>query len=94
MKKQKHYLKRKHIHKRRRVYLTLLALPPTVAAILIGFITIASRIPVISQEGIMLSPIKDPTPLIFSLIMFIVGYFVFVGLIFKQEIIKLFLHKA
>ena len=86
-------MKRNHIKKRRKTYALLLALPPLIALVLIVALTATSKTIVLAPEGIMLSPVKDPSPLILSLTIFIIGYMLFIGLLFRDSIEKIFLKK-
>jgi len=86
-------MKKKHVEERRRAYNLLLAVPPLVALFMIGFVSYTNNVVVIADQGIMLSPVKDASPLIMSLSIFIVGYMVFIGLLFKESIKRFFTAK-
>jgi hypothetical protein len=92
MKEKKQFMKKKHIEERKRAYSFLLALPPIVALFMIGFVSYTNKAVVIAQQGVMLSPVKDSSPLILSLSIFIIGYMVFIGLLFKENIKNFFIH--
>jgi hypothetical protein len=93
MKKDKKFMKKKHIEERKKAYALLLMLPPLAALIMIGVITFTEKTLVVAPEGLMLSPVKDSSPLIISLTIFIVGYFVFVGFLFKDDVKQAWYHK-
>ena len=82
-----HYMEKRHIKKRRKTYGFLLALPPLIALAMIGVISFTKKVIVIAPEGLMLSPVKDTSPLILSLTIFILGYLVFIGLLFRSSIL-------
>jgi hypothetical protein len=90
-------MKHKHIKKRRKAYIILLGLPPLLALGMIGVISFTNKVLIVVPEGLMLSPVKDASPLILSLSIFIVGYIIFIGLLFKDNIekfiFKKYLHK-
>lgn len=92
--KPKKLMKRKHVQKRRIAYATLLTLPPVLALAMIAVVSFTNKAVVIAPEGIMLSPMKDSSPLILSLTIFIFGYLVFIGLLFKDSIKNIFPRKA
>jgi|TARA_B100002003_G_scaffold250628_1_gene290740 hypothetical protein len=85
--------KKKHVKKRRQAYIVLLALPPILALGMIGVISFTNQAIVIAPEGLMLSPVRDASPLILTLSIFIVGYLVFIGLLFKDNLEKFFIKK-
>ena len=86
-------MKKKHVKKRKQAYIVLLALPPVLALGMIGVISFTKKAIVIAPQGLMLSPVKDTSPLILSLSIFIIGYMIFIGLLFKDNLKKLVLHK-
>lgn len=90
-------MRKKYIKKRRDVYAFLLSLPPLFALIMIGVLSFTSKSVVVAEEGLMLSPVKDSLPLIFALVIYIVWHSLFVGILFRKRIEKLYLkirHKA
>ena len=78
MKQQKKSFKKIYVEERKKAYYALLSLPPLVALAMIGIISFTNKTIVVAPEGMMLSPVKDSAPLIISLIIFIIGYLVFV----------------
>jgi hypothetical protein len=96
-KSKTHRMKKSSVKERRKTYTFLLSLPPTVALVLIGIISFTNKVVVIAPEGLMMSPVKDTSPLILSLLIFIIGYLLFIGLLFKDSvhmfIIENILHK-
>jgi hypothetical protein len=93
MKKEKKLMKKKHVEERKKAYALLLMLPPLVALVMIGVVSFTNKTLVVAPEGLMLSPVKDPSPLIVSLTIFIVGYFVFIGFLFKDDVKQAWYHK-
>ena len=73
---------------RRRIYAVALGIPPLVSLVTIGLLLTKKAAPVISAEGILLSPMPDPIPLVVSLGIFTLGYLVFIGMLFRQSISK------
>ena len=86
-------MKKASVKERRKTYAFLLALPPTIALIMIGVISFTHQSIVIAPEGLMMSPVKDTSPLILSLSIFILGYLVFISLLFKDAIHLFFIEK-
>ena len=86
-------MKKSSVKERRKTYAFLLALPPIIALIMMGVISFTHQSIVIAPEGLMMSPVKDTSPLILSLSIFIIGYMIFIGLLFKDNLKKLVLHK-
>ena len=87
-------MKKKHIKKRRQAYIVLLALPPILALGMIGVLSFTNKAIVLAPNGLMLSPVKDASPLILSLSIFIIGYLIFIGLLFKENIAKFVIRKT
>ena len=85
-------LRPRHVKKRRMFYKLLLLLPPLLALIMITVLSFTSSSITITEEGIMLSPVKDASPLIFSLSIFVIGYAAFFAVLFKYNV-KDFLSK-
>ena len=88
-----HRMKKSSVKERRKTYAFLLALPPTIAFIMIGVISFTNQAIIIAPEGLMLSPVKDTSPLILSLSIFIIGYLIFISLLFKDSIHAFFIEK-
>jgi hypothetical protein len=89
-KHKKHRMKHSSVKERRKTYAFLLSLPPIIALLMIGIISSTSQTVVIAPDGVFMSPVKDTSPLILSLTIFIIGYLVFIGLLFKDSIVKYF----
>jgi|TARA_B100002003_G_C14063743_1_gene511984 hypothetical protein len=87
-------MKKTSVKERRKTYAFLLALPPTIALIMIGIVSFTHKAIVIAPEGLMMSPVKDTSPLILSLSIFILGYLVFISLLFKDSIHLFFVEKV
>jgi len=79
-------LKQRHVKKRRIFYKLLLLLPPLLALIMIAVLSFTSSSIIITEEGVMLSPVKDASPLIFSLSIFVIGYAVFFAVLFRYNV--------
>ena len=77
---------KKHIKKRRKIYAFLLALPPLIALVMVGITIFTNKAVIVAPEGLMLSPVKDTSPLILSLSIFIIGYLIFISMLFKNSI--------
>ena len=80
-----------HIKVRRAFYGGLLSLPPVVALAVIGVAAFTSKTLVLAPQGVFLSPVVDTSPLIISLSIFIIGYVLFIGYLFRdtlQNIVK------
>lgn len=80
----------KHITARRYVYLTLLGLPVAASIYVMVIAGMTSHVPIVSQEGIFMSPVADTAPLQFSLALFTLSYLTFVIITFKDSILKIF----
>ena len=91
--KQNQKMKRGAVKKRRKAYAILLALPPLMALAMIFLTYFTNKAIIIAPQGIMLSPVKDSSPLILSLIIFIIGYIVFIGILFREVVEKFFFQK-
>lgn len=91
--KAKKFMKKKNIEERRKAYAFLLMLPPLAALVMIGVALFANKTIVVLPDGLMLSPVKDSSPLIFSLVIFILGYMVFIGFLFKDDVKDLWYRK-
>jgi len=87
MKKDTKLMKKKHVQERRAAYKFLLAIPPIVALAMIAFVSFTHQA-VVVEDGIFLSPVKDSSPLILSLSIFIIGYLIFIGLLFKESLMQ------
>jgi hypothetical protein len=83
-----HRMKKSSVKERKKTYAFLLALPPTVALVMIGVLSFTNKAIIIAPEGLMMSPVKDASPLILSLSIFIIGYLIFIGLLFQESVEK------
>jgi hypothetical protein len=84
--KENKLMKKKHVEERKKAYALLLALPPLIALAMIGMVSFTNKTPILAPEGLMMSPVQDSSPLIISLTIFIIGYFIFIGFLFKDDI--------
>ena len=82
-------MNKKQIKKRRKTYFFLLSLPPLAALIMMGVLLTTNQAVVIAPEGVLLSPVRDTAPLILSLSLFVVGYLIFISLLFKESLKKI-----
>ena len=83
-----HRMKHSSVKERKKMYAFLLSLPPTIALIMIGVLSFTNKAVIIAPEGLMMSPVNDASPLILSLSIFIIGYLMFIGLLFKDSVQK------
>ena len=77
--------------KRKKVYGFFLSLPPLLAFVMIFVLSFTNKTVEVAQEGLMLSPIKDGLPIIFSLAIYIVWHSLFVGILYRKKIERVFL---
>ncbi len=85
------FMKQKNIKKRRKVYAFFLSLTILVALVLIITILSTNKSIVLAQGGIMLSPIKDGSHLIFTLTIYIAWHIILMGVLFRKGIENFFL---
>jgi hypothetical protein len=78
---------------RKNAYFLLLELPPALTLIIMLIITFTNQTPIIAEQGLMLSPVKSSSPLLFVLALFFIGYHVMIAVLFKDLIIKLITKK-
>jgi len=81
------------IHKKKQLYAFFLSLPPLLALGMIGIVSVTSKTLVLAPQGVFLSPIADASPLILSLVIFVLGYVFFIGLLFKDSFAYFLDHK-
>ena len=74
------------VKKRKKVYGFFLSLPPLFALVMIFVISLTSKTVEVAQEGLMLSPVKDGVPIIFSLAIYIIWHSLFVGILYRKRI--------
>jgi|GEM_PF-5138987 len=79
-------MKKKHVQERKTAYTFLLGIPPIVALAMIAFVSFTHQAVMVEETGIFLSPVKDSSPLILSLSIFMIGYLIFIGLLFKESL--------
>ncbi|TKJ17833.1 hypothetical protein CEE44_04910 [Candidatus Woesearchaeota archaeon B3_Woes] len=77
--------------KRKKVYGFFLSLPPLLALVMVFVLSFTSKTVEVAQEGLMLSPVKDGLPIIFSLVIYIIWHSLFVGILYRKKIEKVFL---
>lgn len=69
-------------------------LAPLVIAIVWLVFIVLSRTSIIVEDGIRLSPVRNTAPLIFSLVIFIIGYLAFLAIMFSEELATIFHKKS